>query len=572
MSYKLNPFAHFVESHLLPVPQFAVFNRLTGELVELAPTALSLLMAVKQGSAISFDESQLEQLAKYNSEIVTLIQQQFLTPNDDVTLAAFAGYYVARPLQSPAITYRTETGTTMLVRLSMTERVFSPAADQVAPVIEEEMPPVAARIFSVADGRKTLAEIASAETPGQNGVDAPSFCEAMDFLTKPERQLVKLTLENEGFDHPNEPVNTVPRNLYHAPRSGAPARGADSKALTDFHQEGIRNAEWEFDVVESTVNHAFRFPNEALGGMDYGSRFCVSTLKQEIVARLGNSDCLNILEVGGGTGSFARAFLNQARSMNTSVRYHILDLAPALIESQRQLLSNASPPVEHFQQDATAFDLPGREFDLIIANEVIADFPTAEVQRNSSPQADAGHQWIGEGGQYVEKYSLSVDDAPQQFLVNAGVFKFVERAWSHLAPGGALVVSEYGGEHKYPAEAFHLNHAEFSIHFGHVMDCARKVGFQSRLLTLGDFLGVNEDVSMLNGNNEHIQCLNHVFKKYGASLEFRLISEREFKERFQELATRIDLCGYSFRPLAGGFHYGPNIRDFMVLIMRKPVA
>ena len=97
---------------------------------------------------------------------------------------------------------------------------------------------------------------------------------------------------------------------------------------------------------------------------------------------MNDSPKLEVLEVGGGTGSFARAFIKQAASLNaTGVNYHILDLSPALMENQRKILSELLPESRHFQQDATEFDLPGHTFDLIISNEVIADFPVASVQR-----------------------------------------------------------------------------------------------------------------------------------------------------------------------------------------------
>jgi SAM-dependent MidA family methyltransferase len=41
---------------------------------------------------------------------------------------------------------------------------------------------------------------------------------------------------------------------------------------------------------------------------------------------------LEVLEVGGGTGTFAQSFLKQAASMNgTHLDYHILDLSPTLV-------------------------------------------------------------------------------------------------------------------------------------------------------------------------------------------------------------------------------------------------
>jgi hypothetical protein len=119
-------------------------------------------------------------------------------------------------------------------------------------------------------------------------------------------------------------------------------------------------------------------------------------------------------------------------------------------------------------------------------------------------------------------------------------------------------------------QSYHLNHEEFSIHFGHLQRCARKVGFECRVLALKDFLELENQVLMLDGQEEHIRCLNHVFQQHGASLPYALISKSEFQRLFQELVDQISLTGFSFSALANGFHYGPRILDFMLLIMTKP--
>src|SRR5262249_29810034 len=146
------------------------------------------------------------------------------------------------------------------------------------------------------------------------------------------------------------------------------------------------------------------------------------------------------------------------------------------------------PAVSYISENAVELDLPGRKFDLMVSNEVIADFPVASVER----QHAEGVHLSGDGAAFIEKYALSVDDAPDSFYVNAGVFQFLERAWTHLKPGGLLILSEYGGESLYPVESFHLNHSEFSIHFGHVVRCARKIGFTCRLSALTEFLGIDD--------------------------------------------------------------------------------
>lgn len=515
--YSLNPYVSFIENRLFPGEvQRAVFHRLTGQIIEYDFTR-----------SLNADDVEVQQM----------VQSGFLMPEGYDPLAPVLDQFVARPIQNSALVYRSENGEWILVRTSMTQLVYSPKLDELPAVVEEKLSPLAAEILLMADGTRTLRQVF------EDKLDDAEFKAAIDFLTSQERQLIKFTVRPEELDEPFSTLNIVPRNLYHSDRK--------PEHVTDFHLQGIDDATWEFDFIEPTVNHGFRFPHEALGGLDYGSRFCLSTLTPEVVPLLNNGSQLDVLEVGGGTGSFARSFIKQAAEI-TNVNYHILDLSPALMANQRKILSDLVPESRHFHQDATQFDLPDHTFDLIVSNEVIADFPVAP------------------GAEYIDKYDLSVQDAPDSFVVNAGVFQFIERAWEHLKPGGTLIVSEYGSEHMYPARSYILNHDEYTIHFGHLAACAAKVGFQCRLLTLKEFLPIDDSVLVLNGREDHLLCLNHVLKNYGEVLPFAVIAKSDFEKRCQPAVEQTGLIGYSFSPLYKGYHFGPNIKDFFVLIMNKP--
>jgi len=574
VTYTLSPYVNFIESHLIPnASQYAVVHRLTGEVCEPGERVRSLLFAARLGNRVSFSSEDLDNLGEDGREIRELIDQEFLVPEGYDALSSFLDQYAVRPLQNPAVTYRSETGDLRLVRVSMAERVYSPKRDDLSAVIEEEMPPLAAEVFLEADGTKTLAEIfvTICKEDDESVLERVAFRTAIEFLTRQERQLIKFTRRTDDLNDPYKPFNTVPRNLYHSSRWDSQPHESSSNSIIDFHLHGIEDAWWEFDLIETTVNHSFRFPNEALGGLDYGSRFCLSALKPELLPLLGKSDRLEVLEVGGGTGTFARSFIRKAKTVlnGAELNYYILDLSPALIESQRKLLSEFSPAIKHFQQDATRFDIPGHRFDLVIANEVIADFPTAVVRRNESA-SDEIPRWEGEGAYYLERYDLSPEGAPDPFLVNSGAFEFIESAWRHLTPGGTLIVSEYGSATRYPTQCYHLNHEEFSIHFGHLMACAQKIGFECRLLTLKEFLEMNDQVWIFNANEEGILCLNHILEKYGMSLPYAVISKTEFDTQFQVISEQIGLAGISFSRLRQGLHCGPEPGDFMVLIMTRP--
>jgi len=554
-----------VENCIFPnTIQYGFFHQCTGEVLEASPRVRSLLFALRLGSRFSLAERDLDHMGEDGQEIRRLIAKEFLIVAGHDPLTLFLDQYVVRPIQNPALAYRSTDGQLLLVRTSMAQRIFSPGPDELPKVIEEPLEPYAATLLLSADGARTLSEIYESMpgSPGDNPLADRQFREAVEYLTRPHRQLIKFTRDLSDLGDPYRPCNIVPRSMY---RSCKPSPG-EAGGVVDFHSRGIDNASWEFDFVEPTINHGFRFSSEALGGLDYGSRFCVSTLRPEVLPRQGTSDRLEVLEVGGGTGTFARSFIEQATKGGFLISYHIVDLSPVLMQSQRGNLSRLDWPVQQFQQDATELNLPGHSFDLIIANEVIADFPVAGISRAQGDKSE----WRGPGAEYFEKYDLADETAPDSFLLNMGALRFLEQAWEHLAPGGALVVSEYGGESTYPVQAYHLNHEEFSIHFGHLKKCAEQIGFTARLLTLKDFLEIDDQTRMLDGQEEQIMCLNYVFGKYGQSLPFALISEREFQARYQQLCERISLTGVSFSPLGNGFHFGPNLGQFMVLVMNKP--
>lgn len=578
--FRLSPYVHTVENRLIPgLVQRGIFHQLTGEVFEVNETIQSLLNSLKLMKLVWMSVEELKSRTDAPSlQVRQLILKEFLIPEGADPLYTFAKRYAVRPIQNPALAYCGAGGEVLLVRTSMAEHIFSLKRDEPPRIIEERMPPLAAEIFLRADGTQTLRQIFEElnVASASDLLKDAAFKDALHFLTTPERQLVKFTSQPEDVIDPFKPCNIVPRHLYHALKWEPPEANL-APSIANFHLHGIEDALWEFDMIEPTLNHAFRFPSEALGGLDYGSRFCLSALTPEACARVGQGPRLSVLEVGGGTGTFARSFIKQAvgltatRLNGAEVSYQIMELSPALIASQKKVLAEQLLAVEHVQQDATEFDLPAHKFDLIIANEVVADFPVASVHRIKTVEMEGDDKhWSGEGVSDVERYALDVADAPDSFLVNTGVFRFIERAWNHLNPGGALIITEYGGENRYPSQAYQLNHEEFSIHFGHAAACARKVGFHCRLLSLKDFLEADDEVLMLDGREERILCLNSILQKFNLSLPFAAISKNEFHQRFREVIERIKLTGMSFSPLSAGSHYGPNWNEFMALIMNKP--
>jgi hypothetical protein len=219
-SYAFSPYVTFIESHLIPgATQYAVFHRLTGELIQPSPRIRALLFACKIGNRLSFSDEELVQLGDEGRQIRNLIETRFLISPEVDPLTSFLDHYVTKPLQNPAVTYVSESGRLRLVRLSMAERVYSPRFEDLPPVVEEEMPKPAADLFLAASGEKRLGEVISDWFAVEENPLANAECrKAIEFLTKPERQLIKLTPTTDHLTDPYQPFNTVPRDFKHASR------------------------------------------------------------------------------------------------------------------------------------------------------------------------------------------------------------------------------------------------------------------------------------------------------------------------------------------------------------------
>lgn len=565
--YVLSPYIHLIESHLDPENlRYACFHQLTGDVFELPTDLREVLWSTRAGKQVVIDPVEMSTKGEAGRLILDLIDSHFLIKAGSNPIEALWDYSVVRPFQNPALSYRSENGELVVVRLSMANRFCSPMPGQTPAIIEEVLATPAADILLNADGSATLRELFD---KCQIAVEAGK--PVAEFLSSPERQLIKLARPNYDLDDPDLTFNAVPRNLYHSARWQA--ADPTGSASIDFHTSGIEDAEWEFDLIEPTVNHAFRFPSGALGGLEYGARFCEATLANQTSGANHVSD-LNLLEVGAGTGTFAQSFIRHATTMADSnglkINYHILELSQVLAASQKKRLSTSAIKVEYFHQNALVFEIPDRKFDLIIANEVAADFPTATVERQITDESDNDPRWVGDGAIYLERYGLSADQSQQSFRVNAGAFEFVERAWEHLHPGGRVILTEYGAADLLPVQILHLNHDEFSIHFGHLKACAEKVGFTCELLSLADFLKIDEHALMLAGTDEHIICLNHILSRFDLKVPYAALSKTDFQTQFGPALETIEVTGPRYLPLRRGFYFGPRIDEFMVLIMNKP--
>jgi SAM-dependent methyltransferase len=257
------------------------------------------------------------------------------------------------------------------------------------------------------------------------------------------------------------------------------ARAVEGLAIApdnrDYHRNVIADASRQFDDVETTVSHAYSVAHPGLGGRTYGEAFFD---KCRSVGAIGSG--MRILEIGCGTGRFACAFLDGfARRLPDeyrTARYTMFDLAPALAASQREVTGAHAERIAFASGDIETHVF-SEQFDLVIANEMIADLSVEAIDRDRPLETSA-----------VRKYRLSFEGALRRFLVNAGAIRLLEQVAGILRPGGQAILTEYGSRDDFPRAVELGGHVEHSIHFGHLEQVARLLGLNPRCESLETFL------------------------------------------------------------------------------------
>jgi SAM-dependent methyltransferase len=301
------------------------------------------------------------------------------------------------------------------------------------------------------------------------------------------------------------------------------------------HRLDRLSASRRFDEVECTISHLLRFPHPALGGRRYGE-----ALLQGIAARGVRPGPSGVLEIGGGAGHLAEAAWRGDAGLFTQSRWVSLDLSPALLGAQRQrALEPAQPRGAHQRWSglrAEALQLPLRSGSfqgLILVNEVIADLPV-----------HAGR--------------------------NSGAIQLIGELARSLAPGGAAVLTEFGGDFEPgPLRLFGARgegeHVEWSIDFRQLRDAASEAGLAFEELPLHQLLAA--DLSVRCASYTDLWRLRRL-----ASCAVFAAPEADVRRRFpllsRLLALELPPLGSPRWPDAtapGGF-----AQLFRALILRRP--
>lgn len=445
-------------------------------------------------------------------------------------------------------------------------------------IVEETLSPLLGDLWKLCEGALTTGELVrrlARMHPDVEDVEGKVRA-AIRRWTHSERQLLKLiprprsAYEVPGGGLPPYAQSTMP---YPRSRSGeAPPPEVD---LRQYHRIEIDDALEQFEAKETTLSHALRERHPALGERSYGEAFVHALIARDLIPIQGPPEGrkrFRALELGGGVGFFGAAFLDtlalRAPRLFNRLRYTIVDLSPELSRSQRERLERHASLARFVSGEAERLPIADGSLDLLVSNEVIADLrvvPTRRQDVEYPESEDAG----GEGAQLLRRYGVSVSDAPGLFFANVGAIRFVEEIARVLQPGGVAVLTEYGEIDRYPAESSHLDHPEFSIHFGHLDAAARACGLVAEVESVPRFLELQGEVEVLQTTQTFFLTLRAFLATRGVTLEKQAYTPQGFAELLAGKLDPTHIQGLRFGP-AGKRVLGLKPPEFKALILRRP--
>ena len=444
-------------------------------------------------------------------------------------------------------------------------------------VVEERLSPLLGELWRQCDGSLSTGELVrrlARKHPEQPEVEAV-IRDAIRRWTHSERQLLKLIPRpKSAYEVPGAGLPPYAQSTMPYPRIQAGEEPPGPVDLRHYHRVEIDDAQEQFEVKETTLSHALRVPHPALGDRSYGEAFAHTLIARDLVPSgpPAGRRAFRACELGGGVGFFAAALLDgfalRAPRLYNRLHYTILDLSPTLSASQRQQLARHKERVRFVTAEAERLPLGDGSVDLLISNEVIADLRVVPTRRlDVEGPLESG----GEGAELLRRYGASVADAPGLFFANVGAIRCVEEIARVLAPGGIAILTEYGEIDRYPAESSHLDHPEFSIHFGHLDAAARGCGLAPELESVPTFLGLRGEVSVLQTTQSFFLTLRAFLRARGVVLEKLAYTPEAFAELLAGKVEPAHLQGIRFGP-AGERVLGLKPPEFKALILRRPAA
>lgn len=344
--------------------------------------------------------------------------------------------------------------------------------------------------------------------------------------------------------------------------------------LQAYHRDEISDAPKQFDLGETTMSHMFRDPHPALANRTFTAAL-LDALADNGLLGDGTHEWV---EVGGGTGAFASGMCAAIRAKLPAIyeqmRYSVVDISPVLQASQQIALKRHRKATRTLTLDAETLLLPANSVDFLVCNEVIADLRTAHVSAadlDPIAKLTVTQTTSAEALEAIETYGLAVPAGGEDFFINLGAIRFLERVAVVLRPGGGAYVSEFGDQWRFPLESTQLDHPEFSIHFGHMQRVVEQLGLRARVVSVLDFLEFAPEVTTVSATRTWFRNVAWLLQKHGVTLEKIAYTRSQLDALFGDQFDVRALPSLQFKPLSERA-LGLRCADFLALVIQKPAA
>ncbi|MBM3247910.1 MAG: radical SAM protein [Candidatus Omnitrophica bacterium] len=340
--------------------------------------------------------------------------------------------------------------------------------------------------------------------------------------------------------------------------------------LSNFHQNAVETIDGHFETKEVTASHLLRENNPALGGLNYGAKLFEKVESLKTIEKNAR-----ILDVGSGLGFTSRSFLQSLKEKNpdvaASISYILCDLTFKFLKNQKNLTSGY--PTRFIQANAEGPPFNNNSFDIILANENIADFTSVKLNKKDVLDFLVGkikQEHVEDAStrkalEWIKSSSIDVSDALPEFIFNLGAFEFMKQINRLLKAGGLAFVCEYGILRGYPTAVYLPNHTEYTIQFSQLIKCIKSLGMEVEVRSLLDFFDFNKEEEVVD------ECsLNFVYgimKKNNINLPYLAYTKEMLEEKINGnlLSNFKNLKFLKIREKMACM----NMDTFYVLLIRK---
>lgn len=287
--------------------------------------------------------------------------------------------------------------------------------------------------------------------------------------------------------------------------AGDPRSSMNFISPIEYYKQDVTDADAQFDHQETTLSHLLRVPHPALRGRTYGQKLADVLLARGAVPE----GRIRVLEIGAGLGYVAKDVLATFAAAGREVEYTIVELAPALAKAQQERLGETA--ATWVIGDVLGVKLLDRHYDLILSNEMAGDLPAIQLTRSdlglAPDQGNVDRTKLATYSKVAADREVNLDDAPEPLYLMTGAFELVEKIGAWLAPGGTAVITEFGELSAWPRLSSHLDHPEFSTHFGQLHQIAKAGGLEAKIEFVIDVLDFDRDQKGLATTRSHFRAL-----------------------------------------------------------------